>query len=85
MATLKIGLSFLNIGDYGQARISFQSVIRSDWNDHIKYQARVGLARVYLTNLQYEEARDVLEPVLVNAAPDVAAEAQFLVGKSYQD
>ncbi len=44
----------------------------------------MGLARVHLQQENYGTARDLLDAVLTDAAPEIAAEAQYLMGESYR-
>jgi TolA-binding protein len=70
--------------NYSQAETFFRNVIQGDWDQLTKHHARVGLARVALQQNNFGEASSVLNTVLNNGEPEVAAEAQYLLGETYR-
>ncbi len=84
LAGYKIGLAYLEQNDYQNAQSTFSRVINSDSDSRATHLARIGLAQVFITLKRYPAALEQLEAIVAKADPDIAAQAQVLMGDAYR-
>lgn len=78
---LGIGSANLALGNTAEARQNFEQVLSINSNNDA---ARVGLGKVLLQDGRNDEARRFFSLVVDNSNTGTGAEAQYLIGQSYQ-
>ncbi len=80
-AHLGMGNAELSRGATDRAREHFNDALEVNPDNHA---AQVGLGKVLLRENQYEQAREYFTTVAQNSTTESGAEAQYLIGESYQ-
>ncbi len=80
-AYLGIANAQLELGNIDEARQNFERVLSIDSENGA---ARVGLGKVLMRDGRHEEARRFFQLVAENSTTEIGAEAQYLLGESYQ-
>src|SRR5690625_4900801 len=76
-----MGNAELSRGTTDRAREHFNDALEVNPDNHA---AQVGLGKVLLRENQYEQAREYFTTVAQNSTTESGAEAQYLIGESYQ-
>lgn len=82
-ALCDIGLIHLHNEDFVQAQTVFNKALNRETTTEIRNAASIGLATTYIEIKRFPKAIDLLEDVLKTSDSKAAAQAQFLLGKSY--
>lgn len=80
-AYLGIGNAQLELGSMNEARQNFERVLSISSENGA---ARVGLGKVLMQDGRQDEARRFFQLVAENSTTEIGAEAQYLLGESYQ-
>lgn len=76
-----MGEASLALGNPGQAREYFESILRESPGDPA---ARLGLGNVLFAEGRYAEAREIFTAVAGESSTETGAEAQYMLGRSWQ-
>ncbi|NBC65698.1 MAG: tetratricopeptide repeat protein [Bacteroidetes bacterium] len=80
-AYLGIGNAQLQLGNINEARQNFERVLSINSENNA---ARIGVGKVLMQDGRQDEARRFFQLVAENSTTEIGAEAQYLLGESYQ-